>query len=64
MPDHVSFGSNNPGSKVFEEKELPRVGRQVMWPDHCVQGSKGAKFCDDLFRYAVAGACVLVITVG
>lgn len=49
-PDHVSFASNNPGSKLFEERELPRVGKQVMWPDHCMQGTHGAKFCDDLFR--------------
>ena len=36
--DHVSFASNNPGARVMEVRE-----GQVMWPDHCVQGSPGAR---------------------
>ncbi|KAA0174174.1 hypothetical protein FNF27_04395 [Cafeteria roenbergensis] len=42
--DHISFSSNNPGTSVFETITIPDVGEQVMWPDHCVQGSSGAEF--------------------
>ena len=42
--DHMSFASNNAGAKPFETKKLPGIGDQVMWPDHCVQGSLGAEF--------------------
>jgi nicotinamidase/pyrazinamidase len=38
---HVSFASSHPGKKPFESIELP-YGRQILWPDHCVQGSDGA----------------------
>jgi len=37
-PDHMSFASNNPGAKVLEVRK-----GQVMWPDHCVQGTPGAE---------------------
>lgn len=40
-PDHVSFASRHAGRAPFEEIDLP-YGRQVLWPDHCVQGSDGA----------------------
>jgi len=43
-PDHVSFASNNEGAAVFSTVELDGIGPQVMWPDHCVQGSRGAEF--------------------
>ena len=49
-PSHASFGSNNPGSKLFTEVELPGIGKQMMWPDHCVQGSHGAAFHASLQR--------------
>lgn len=42
--DHISFASNNEGTSLFELVDLPGVGSQVMWPDHCVQGSSGAEF--------------------
>jgi nicotinamidase/pyrazinamidase len=42
-PGHVSFASAHPGKKPFETIALP-YGRQVLWPDHCVQGSAGAAF--------------------
>lgn len=42
--DHISFASNNPGTSVFETVTIPGLGEQVMWPDHCVQGSSGAEF--------------------
>jgi len=42
-PNHVSFASNHPGKRVLEVVEV--AGQpQVLWPDHCVQGTKGAEF--------------------
>jgi nicotinamidase/pyrazinamidase len=40
---HASFASSHPGKKPFETIELP-YGKQVLWPDHCVQGTPGAAF--------------------
>jgi nicotinamidase/pyrazinamidase len=40
---HVSFASSHPGKKPFETIDLP-YGKQVLWPDHCVQGTRGAAF--------------------
>jgi nicotinamidase/pyrazinamidase len=40
---HLSFASSHPGKVPFETIELP-YGAQVLWPDHCVQGSVGAQF--------------------
>jgi nicotinamidase/pyrazinamidase len=40
---HVSFASNHKGKKPLEV--ITHQGReQVLWPDHCVQGTKGADF--------------------
>jgi nicotinamidase/pyrazinamidase len=44
---HASFASSHPGKKPFETIELP-YGKQVLWPDHCVQGTAGAAFHSDL----------------
>jgi nicotinamidase/pyrazinamidase len=44
---HVSFASSHPGKKPFETIDLP-YGKQVLWPDHCVQGSEGAALSKDL----------------
>ena len=44
---HSSFASSHPGAKPYETIELA-YGQQVLWPDHCVQGTKGAAFRDDL----------------
>ena len=41
-PGHVSFASSHPGKKPFETITLP-YGTQVLWPDHCVQGSADAE---------------------
>lgn len=41
-PGHVSFASSHPGKKPFETVSLP-YGTQVLWPDHCVQGTKDAE---------------------
>ena len=40
---HSSFASTHPGKAPFELIEMP-YGPQVLWPDHCVQGSQGAAF--------------------
>jgi len=40
-PGHVSFASSHPGKKPFETVSLP-YGTQVLWPDHCVQGTNDA----------------------
>ena len=44
---HVSFASAHAGKKPFEVIDLP-YGKQVMWPDHCVQGTDGAGLSKDL----------------
>ena len=38
---HISFASSHPGKKPFDTIRLP-YGEQVLWPDHCVQGTPGA----------------------
>ena len=43
----VSFASSHPGKKPFDTIQLP-YGEQVLWPDHCVQGTSGAAFHEDL----------------
>jgi nicotinamidase/pyrazinamidase len=40
-PEHVSFASNHPGRRPFERIEL-YGHEQILWPDHCVQGTLGA----------------------
>jgi len=45
--DHVSFASSHAGAKPFDAIEVD--GReQVLWPDHCVIGSRGAELHPDL----------------
>jgi nicotinamidase/pyrazinamidase len=41
--DHMSFYTNQPSAKAFDEIEMP-YGQQTLWPSHCVMGSKGAEF--------------------
>lgn len=45
--NHSSFSSNNPGT---EPGDIITVGGidQIMWPDHCVQNTRGAEFHPDL----------------
>lgn len=45
--DHFSFASAHAGKKAFEGIELG-YGRQTLWPEHCVQGTRGAAFHPDL----------------
>jgi len=42
-PEHLSFASSHPGRIPFDMIELS-YGQQVLWPDHCVQGTAGAQF--------------------
>lgn len=46
-PGHRSFASAHPGRKPFDTVQLP-YGPQVLWPDHCVQGTRGAELRGDL----------------
>ncbi|WP_068116194.1 bifunctional nicotinamidase/pyrazinamidase [Tropicimonas marinistellae] len=41
--DHASFASQHPGKAPMEVIDMP-YGPQVLWPDHCVQGTEGASF--------------------
>jgi nicotinamidase/pyrazinamidase len=46
-PGHVSFASSHPGREPLETIDL--YGRsQTLWPDHCVQGTLGARLHPDL----------------
>jgi len=45
--DHVSFASQHPGKKPFETLSVA-YGTQVLWPDHCVQGTAGAALVSGL----------------
>lgn len=44
---HSSFVSSHHGKNLYETIQMP-YGDQVLWPDHCVQGTKGAQFHPDL----------------
>ena len=53
---HASFASSHAGKKPFETIDLA-YGRQVLWPDHCVQGTDGAALSKDL---AIAHAQLVI----
>jgi nicotinamidase/pyrazinamidase len=44
---HISFASSHPGSKPFDKLDVS-YGSQVLWPDHCVQGTADAALADGL----------------
>ena len=46
-PGHISFASSHAGKKPFESVKLA-YGNQILWPDHCVQGTDGANLHKDL----------------
>jgi nicotinamidase/pyrazinamidase len=46
-PGHISFASSHPGKKPFETVTLP-YGPQVLWPDHCIQGTADAEIHREL----------------
>ncbi|WP_207430286.1 bifunctional nicotinamidase/pyrazinamidase [Sabulibacter ruber] len=45
--NHKSFASQHEGKKLFETTQLQGLD-QVLWPDHCVQGTAGAEFSPEL----------------
>jgi nicotinamidase/pyrazinamidase len=45
--DHSSFASQHKGAEAFSQITMP-YGPQTLWPDHCIIGSKGAQFHDEL----------------
>lgn len=55
-PGHISFASSHGGKSPFETVELD-YGPQVLWPDHCVQGTSGAALSKDL---ALTGAQLVI----
>ena len=46
-PGHASFASSHPGKKIFDSLRLA-YGQQVLWPDHCVQGTEDAALHKEL----------------
>lgn len=48
---HSSFASSHVGKAPFETTQMP-YGTQVLWPEHCVQGTGGSAFHPDLRRDA------------
>jgi nicotinamidase/pyrazinamidase len=46
-PRHQSFASEHPGRRPYETVTMP-YGPQILWPDHCIEGTRGAAFRDDL----------------
>ena len=46
-PGHSSFASAHPGKSPYETIEMS-YGPQILWPDHCVQGTAGAAFQGDV----------------
>jgi nicotinamidase/pyrazinamidase len=44
---HSSFASSHPGRSPYDTVELA-YGPQILWPDHCVQGTPGAQFRQEL----------------
>lgn len=44
---HLSFASSHAGKQPYQTIEVA-YGTQILWPDHCVQGTLGAAFRDDL----------------
>ncbi|GAB3823762.1 bifunctional nicotinamidase/pyrazinamidase [Hymenobacter jeollabukensis] len=49
---HLSFASSHPGRQVFDRIELYGLA-QVLWPDHCVQGTTGAELHPDLDQHRI-----------
>ncbi|MFB6278559.1 MAG: bifunctional nicotinamidase/pyrazinamidase [Salinibacter sp.] len=46
-PGHESFASSHPEHDPMDVIEV-EYGDQILWPDHCVQGTEGAEFHPDL----------------
>ncbi len=52
-PRHRSFASSHRGKDVLETVMLGDI-EQILWPDHCVQGTRGAAISDELSLHNVA----------
>ncbi len=48
--NHKSFASQHPNKNPGDEYQSEGIG-PILWPDHCVQGSKGADFHKDLKKH-------------
>src|SRR5271154_4656680 len=46
-PAHISFATTHPGTQPYQQIEAS-YGPQTLWPEHCLQHSKGAAFHPDL----------------
>ncbi len=45
--DHISFASQHKDKQPFDVIELD-YGKQTLWPEHCIQGTYGAEFHENL----------------
>lgn len=57
--EHLSFASSHEEKKPFDKVKLS-YGDQVLWPDHCVQGTKGA----DFHPYLETQSCEMILRKG
>lgn len=46
-PEHESFAANHPGAAPGQTIDLDGI-QQVLWPAHCVQGTRGAELHDSI----------------
>jgi nicotinamidase/pyrazinamidase len=51
--DHQSFASQHAGRKIGDVIDLDGL-QQILWPDHCVQGTRGAQLVEQLNQAAIA----------
>lgn len=49
---HKSFFTSHPNKKAFDEISLNGLN-QVLWPEHCIQGTKGAELVPELLTDAI-----------
>lgn len=45
--DHMSFTTNNPGTKILDKIKVDGED-MIIWPPHCIQNTEGASFHKDL----------------
>lgn len=51
--NHMSFASNHPGKNPGDEYSEKGIG-PILWPNHCVQATKGAEFHKDLDTFSAS----------
>jgi len=56
---HSSFASTHRDAVVYSSIEMP-YGPQILWPDHCVQGTHGADFHSDVLEGVVRRAHLII----